>query len=89
MPLTVALHKHHLIAIRIADYDDADVLPRMTDLAFSAGFLELIDLVIEVGLDSYLFHVLWAFGDQWTHQLPFALCPHVSRVLLETSSPLH
>ena len=47
MPLTVALHKHHLIAIRIADYDDADVLPRMTDLAFSAGFLELIDLVIE------------------------------------------
>ena len=63
--------------------------PRMTDLAFSAGFLELIDLVIEVGLDSYLFHVLWASDDQWTHQLPFALCPHVSRVLLETSSPLH
>ena len=29
--------------------------PRMTDLAFSAGFPELIDLVIEVGLDSYCF----------------------------------
>jgi hypothetical protein len=50
--LAFPLRKHHLIAIGVGDYGHADLLAPHDGFGFNAGFLELIDPVIEVGLDE-------------------------------------